>query len=61
MTKIMVTIQGQRFVTSELCAHDHSKTAVVNLIKFHTVVKHNEKVCQAQNLGFDDHGQGHRL
>ena len=31
----------------------------VNLIKFNTMVKHNEKVCQAQNLGSHDQGQGH--
>ena len=35
--------------------------AEVNLIEFHTMVKHNEKVCQAQNLGSHNQGQGHSL
>ena len=33
----------------------------MNLIKFHTMVKHNENMCQAQNLGYHDQGQGHTL
>ena len=58
MTKIKVTFESQRIVTNKLCIHNNSKTAEVNLIKFHTMVKHNE-VCLAQNFGFHDQGQGH--
>ena len=49
----------QRFVTYKLCVHNNSKTAEMNLIKFYTVLKHNEKVLCAQNLGSHDLGQGH--
>ena len=58
-TKVKVTIQGQRFVTDKLDVHNNLKTAEVNLIKFNTVVKHNEKMCCTQNLGSHNQGQGH--
>ena len=41
------------------CVHNNSKTAEVNLIKFNTMVKDNEKMCCAQNLDSQDQGQGH--
>ena len=51
--------RGQRFVTYKLCVHNNSKTAEVNLIKFNTMLTHNETVCCAQNLC--SHDQGHRF
>ena len=48
MTKAKVTVEGQQFVTCKLCVHSNSETAEVNLIKFNTMVTHNEKVCCAQ-------------
>ena len=56
-TKVKVTIEGQRFVTHKLFVHNNSKQ--LKLIKCRTKVKHNEKVCRAQNLGFHEQGQGH--
>ena len=60
-TKVKVTVQSQRFVIYRSCVHNNSISAEVNLIKFHTMVKHNEKICQVQNLGSQDEGQGHML
>ena len=45
----------------KLCIQNNSKTAEVSLIKFHTMVKQNEKMCEAKNLGSHDQGQGHTL
>ena len=44
-----------------MCVHNNSKTAEVNLIKFNTMVKHNEKVGCAQKLGFQGQGHSHRF
>ena len=59
MTKVKVTVEGLRFVTYKSCIHKISKTTEVNLIKFHTMVRHYKKVCLAQNSGSYDQGQGH--
>ena len=61
MTKVKVIIQGQMFVIYKLCVHNNSITAEVNLIKFHTLAKHNENMYWAQNLGSHDKGHGHTL
>ena len=59
MTKVKVTVQGQRFVIYKFCVRNNSITAELNLIKFHTMVKHNGKMCRAQNSGSGD--EGHML
>ena len=41
------------------CVSHNSKSKKGNLIKLHRKVKQNKKVCQAQNLGSHDQGQGH--
>ena len=51
MIKVKATTEGQSFVNNKLCVHNNSKTSEFNLIKCHTMVKHNEKVCRAKNLG----------
>ena len=59
MTK--VTIQGHRFVTYKYCVSYNRKNDAGNLVKLHNkvhCVKHNEKVCQAQNLSNHDQGYG---
>ena len=43
---------SQRFVTYKSCLHNNSKTAEVNLIKFHTMVKHNEKEFSSTKFSF---------
>ena len=50
MTKVKVTIEGQRFVTDKTSVSHNSKTIEENLIKLHRKIKQNEKVCCAQNL-----------
>ena len=47
---------GQR---SNLCLSHNLETAELNLMKLHRKIKHNEKVCDAQDLGFYTQGQGH--
>ena len=47
--KVKVTIEGHMFVTYKSCVSHNSETGKGNLIKFHTKVKPNEKVCQAHN------------
>ena len=47
---------GQR---SKLCLSNKSETTEVNLTKLHKKIKHNEKVCCAQELGSYAQGQGH--
>ena len=59
-TKVKVTIEGHVFVVYKLCVCDNLKTAEGNSIKFHMMVKHDEKVCQAQNLDSHSQGQVHR-
>ena len=58
-TKVKVPIEGQRFATYKLCVHNNAKIAEVNLIKFNTMVNHNENVCCVQNLGSHNQGHGH--
>ena len=59
MTKVKVMIENQRFVTYKLCVSHNSKTNKGNLMKLHRKIKQIEKVCHAQNLVFNDQGQGH--
>ena len=47
---------GQR---SKSCLRNNSKTTEANLMKLHRKIKHNEKVCHAQELGSYAQGQGH--
>ena len=47
---------GQR---SKLCLSNNSKTTEANLTKLYRKVKHNEKVCHAQELGSYPQDQGH--
>ena len=47
---------GQR---SDSCHSYNSETTEANLMKLHRKIKHNEKVCCAQDLGSYTHGQGH--
>ena len=44
---------------SKSCLSNKSKTTQVNLTKLHRKIKHNEKVCCAQELGSYTKGQGH--
>ena len=41
------------------CLSNNSKTTEANLTKLHRKIEHNEKVCQAQELGSYAQGQGH--
>ena len=61
VTKVKVTIQGQRFVTYKSCvSHDSiTNTCKGNLIQLDRKIKQNEKVCRTQKLGSHDQGQGH--
>ena len=47
---------GQR---SKSCLSNNSKTAEGNLTKLHRNIKHNKKVCGAQELGSNAQDQGH--
>ena len=44
---------------SKSCPSNNSLTTEANLTKLHRKIKHNEKVCCAQNLGSYTLGQGH--
>ena len=59
MTKVKVTVEGQRFVTYKSSVSHNSKNNKQTLIKLHRKIKQNEKVCHAQNLVSNDQGQGH--
>ena len=59
MTKVKVTIEGQRFVTYKSCVSHNSKANKGKLIKLHRKIKQNKKVSRTQNLGSHDQGQGH--
>ena len=54
MPKVKVT--GQR---SKSCLSNNSKTTEANFTKLHGKIKHNEKVCRAQELSSYAQGQGH--
>ena len=47
---------GQR---SKSCLSNNSKTTEANLTKLLRKIEHNEKVCQAQELGSYAQGHGH--
>ena len=47
---------GQR---SKSCLRNNSKTTKANLTILYRNIKHNEKVCSAQELGTYAQGQGH--
>ena len=55
--KVKVTIRSEVKLYQKLCC---SETNQGNLIKLHRKVKHNEKLCPAQDLRFYAQGQGHR-
>ena len=59
MTKVKITVEGQRFVIYKSSVSHNSKTKKGNLIKLDRKIKQNEKVCHAQNLVSNDQGQGH--
>ena len=59
MTKVKVTVEGQRFVTYKSCVSHNSKTNKGNLIKLHRKGKVKCDLCHTQNLGSHDQGQGH--
>ena len=59
MTKVKVTVEGQRFVTYKSLVSHNSKTNKGDIIILHRKVKQNEKVCRAQNLSSHNQGQGH--
>ena len=58
MTKVKVTIRGQRFVTNTSCVSHNLKANKGNLIKLYRKIMQNE-VCHTQNLGSYHQGQGH--
>ena len=43
----------------QMVSFNNSKTAEMNLIKFYTKVKQDEKVCSAQKLGSHNKGKSH--
>ena len=55
MLKVKVTIRSKVKLCLKLCC---SYTAEANLMTLHRKVKHNEKVCQAHDLGSYAQGQG---
>ena len=55
--KVKVTIRSEVKLCLKLC---FSQTAEANFMKLHRKIKHNEKVCQAQDLGSYAKGQGQR-
>ena len=40
-------------------SQQYSKTTEANLMELHRKIEHNEKVCQAQELGYYAQSQGH--
>ena len=42
-----------------MCLSHNTKTAEANLMKLHRKIKHNEKVCRAQDLDSYAQGQVH--
>ena len=48
MPKVKVTIRSEVKLCPKLC---FSYTTEANLMKLHRKIKHNEKVCCAQDLG----------
>ena len=40
-------------------SQQYSKTTEANLMELHRKIEHNEKVCQAQALGYSAQSQGH--
>ena len=44
---------------SNSCISHYSETTEANSMKPHRKIKHNEKVCRAQDLSFYTQGQGH--
>ena len=50
MLKVKVTIMSEVKLCLKLCC---SSATEANLMKLHRKIKHNEKVCRAQDLGSD--------
>ena len=55
MPKVKVTIMSEVKLCLKLCC---SLTTEANLMKLHRKIKHNEKLCHAQDLGSYAQGQG---
>ena len=56
MPKVKVTIMSEVQLCLKLCC---SLTTVASLMRLHRKIKHNEKVCRAQDLGSFAQDQGH--
>ena len=55
MPKVKVTIRSEVRLCLKLCC---SETTQANLMKPYRKIKHNEKMCRAQDLGTFAQGQG---
>ena len=57
--KDKVIIRSEFKLCLKSCLSYNSKTTQANLMKLHRKIKHNEKVCHTQGLGYHTQGQAH--